>query len=402
MPLGPEPSIVPVLMFHSVGLRHLPWAWNHLSEPLERFTAFLDYLARNNFHTIGFGELRAHMTGEQRAPDQSIVLTFDDGYLDNWVYVAPLLEKYGFRGTVFASTDFIDPGSGLRPSLADAWSGTTGSGELAPAGFMNADELRAVDRSGILDVQSHARTHTWHYTGPRIVGWHRTAPPSPWPWMAWNARPDRKPFYLTEDQSGFVLPGTPVLEHACALVARRFVPDPDAVEAVRRAVLPLLEAGTTPAGRQRLVDLAGSITGPDGLPGQWESEQKREARTTEEIAGSRRTLGEMLDKPIDTICWPAGGSDEFCEQAAEDAGYASWTLRSSQQRDKRNRPGADPRGIRRLGGQRWVHFRGRSLGEGGTGYQRLQIDAHRGSAAAGALLRAYKLLKWARLVPAGT
>ncbi len=401
MSLGPEPSIVPVLMFHSVGLRHLRWSWNHLSEPLARFTAFLDYLAGNEFQTIGFGELRAHMAGEQRAPDQSIVLTFDDGYLDNWVYVAPLLKKYGFRGTVFASTDFIDPGSGLRPSLADVWSGKTGSGDLSPAGFMNADELLAVDRSGILDVQSHARTHTWHYTGPKIVGWHGTESPSPWPWLAWNARPDRKPFYLTEDQGGFVPPATPVLEHACALVARRFFPDPDALEAVRQAIMPRLGTAATPAGREELLRLAGEVTGPGGLPGRRESDQDREARTTDEIAGSRLALGELLDKSIDTICWPAGGSDEFCERAAEKAGYLSWTLRSSQQREKRNRPGTDPRGIKRLGGQRWVHFRGRSLGEGDTAYQRLQIDAHRGSATAGALLRAYKLLKWARLVPAG-
>jgi hypothetical protein len=341
------------------------------------------------------------MAGDHRAPPNSIVLTFDDGYLDNWVYVAPLLRKRGFRGTVFVSTDFIDPGTGLRPSLEDVWSGSAGAADLRPAGFLNRDELRALDQTGVLDVQSHAQSHTWYPVGPRICGWHGAGNPSPWPWLAWNARPERKPFYLTENQDGFVAAGTPVLEHACALVARRFLPDPDVVEAVRTAVAPRMADTATAAGRQALASLASDVTGPEGIPGSLESVGDRDARITAEIAGSRRDLSGLLDKRVDYICWPAGGSDAFCEQVAERSGYTAWTLRSTQQREKRNRPGTDPRGIKRMGGQRQVHFRGRSLGEGGRTYQRLQIDAHRGSRLADALLRAYKLLKWARLVPGG-
>ncbi len=359
-------------MFHSVGLRHHRWAWRHLSEPLHLFAGFLDDLKARGFRTIGLPELTAHMAGEHRAPPHSIVLTFDDGYLDNWVYVAPMLRQRGFRGTVFVSTDFVDPGTGLRPSLEDVWAGLAGEADLRPAGFLNRDELRALDRSGVLDVQSHAKTHTWYPVGPAIRGWHGGVGPSPWPWLAWNARPDRKPFYLIEDQDDFVAPGTPVFEHACALVARRFFPDEDAVEAVRRAAAPRVAEAADPAGLQALANLAADVTGPGGIPGELEPAGDREARVIGEIAGSREQLGRLLDKTVDYICWPAGGSDEFCERAAEQAGYTAWTLRSSQERGKRNVPGADPRGIKRLGGQRQVHFRGRALGEGGRAYQRLQ------------------------------
>ena len=34
-------------------------------------------------------------------PDRALLLTFDDGYQDNFTYVLPLLEEYGFQGSFF-------------------------------------------------------------------------------------------------------------------------------------------------------------------------------------------------------------------------------------------------------------------------------------------------------------
>jgi peptidoglycan/xylan/chitin deacetylase (PgdA/CDA1 family) len=393
MPLIADRSIVPVLMFHSVGLRSHAWAWRHLSEPLEAFVAFLDWLHGQGFHTIGLPELQAHMRGEQRAPDNAVVLTFDDGYLDNWVYAAPLLRQRGMRGTVFVSPDFVDPGEGLRQTLDDTWSGRLAASDLSPAGFMNWDELRRLDRERVLDVQSHAMTHTWWFTEPKIIGWHRGEALSPWPWLAWNARPERKPWYLVEDQAGFVPAGHPVFSHRQALVARRFDPDPDAVATLTQHVA--AHGGQryfeTPAWRQALDTLVSHIA-PDGVfPGRYESETEQKLRVRTEIVESRKRIASAVAKRVDYICWPAGGSDDFCEREAEAAGYLGWTLRSTQQRAKRNRPGEDPRSIRRLSGQRGIFVSGRRIGEGSVRLQALQLQAHRNSLLHAALLRGYKL-----------
>jgi hypothetical protein len=98
-----------------------------------------------------------------------------------------------------------------------------------------------------------------------------------------------------------------------------------------------------------------------------------------------------MEKCVDYICWPAGGSDDFCEQEAASAGYSGWTLHSLQQRSKRNRPGEDPRSFRRLSGQRGIFLGRKSRGEGSLRFQALQLQAHRNSALHGVLLRGYKL-----------
>ena len=55
------------------------------------------------------------MEGKRRLKTRSVVLTFDDGYLDNWIYVAPLLEQYGMKGVVYVTPEFVEPTGACRP-----------------------------------------------------------------------------------------------------------------------------------------------------------------------------------------------------------------------------------------------------------------------------------------------
>ncbi|MRT32352.1 hypothetical protein FGX01_00105, partial [Xylella fastidiosa subsp. multiplex] len=43
-------------------------------------------------------------------PHKSIVITFDDGYLDNWVYAHPILQKYHMHAVVFIVTSWTGDG----------------------------------------------------------------------------------------------------------------------------------------------------------------------------------------------------------------------------------------------------------------------------------------------------
>ena len=386
-------DIVPVLTYHSVGMHEPSWTWSQLSERATAFDKLLQALQARGYRTVTLADLYAHMAGERTCPPRSVVLVFDDGYLDNWVTVAPLLRKYGMTGTVYVNPEFVDPGDEQRPTLDDYPGGGLDNADVAQSGFMNWAELARLDRSGVLDVQSHSLTHTWYFTGPSIEDFYAPSNAAAYPWMAWNARPERKPFYLTEDQSEFVARGTPIFEHEKSLIARRFLPDPPTMDAIMTAIAdrcgPDFFAGED--WRSRLRKIVADVTGEADFPGAFESDTDYEARVREELAQSKSIIEQKLGKTVDFLCWPGGGVNDTAKRIAADVGYKSWTLPSSSMPSKRNRPGSDPQEIKRLPALRDVRFFDRKWGVGSERLVVLEMLAHQESALFDLARKAYKV-----------
>lgn len=380
-------------MFHSVGLEDHPWAWSYISEPLSTFEAKIALLKQNGFNAVFWDEVYEHMAGRCVLPDNSILLTFDDGYLDNWVHVYPILKKYGMKGTIFVSPDFVDPSEDVRPNLDDVNSGRCHVKELSVAGFLSWSEMREMEKSGLIDIQSHAMTHTWYFTGPNIEGFHRPHDVTPYPWLFWNARPDRKPYYLSEDQQDFLPWGFPIFENKKSLEARRFFPKEDSIHAVTNYVADhgADEFFQRSDWRPTLENLVRISFDGGMVPGSFETGDARNARITDELQRSKSLIQNNLSKQVDYICWPGGANDETVQEIARDLGYKSWTLSSASQLDKRNRPGLDPSSIKRIGTSNQIAARGRRCGTGGARQQMLKILEHQGSTWHRVALKAYKL-----------
>jgi peptidoglycan/xylan/chitin deacetylase (PgdA/CDA1 family) len=79
-----------------------------LSVTPENLDAQLGYLKHAGFNVISLDELLLALQGESELPSRPIVLTFDDGYRDNYLYAFPLLKKYGFSATFSLITQPID------------------------------------------------------------------------------------------------------------------------------------------------------------------------------------------------------------------------------------------------------------------------------------------------------
>jgi peptidoglycan/xylan/chitin deacetylase (PgdA/CDA1 family) len=313
------------------------------------------------------------------------------------VNVFPILKKYGMKATIFVSPDFVDPGKEVRANFDDVASNDCDPSDLQTVGFLNWPEMRAMERSGLVDIQSHAMTHTWYFSGPRIVGFHTPHSVTPYPWLFWNARPDRKPFYLSEDQQEFLPWGYPIFEHEKSLAATRFFPDDDAVADLTMFV--------SSWGGKRLFDQAdwqerleshlSKYLGPAEFPGHYETEEERAARISDELGRSKKLIEMNLDKTVDFICWPGGANDDFVIDQARSAGYKSWTLGSRKERRKRNCPGEEPAGIRRIGTSNTIDVRGRKCGDAGPYYQLFRVFAHQGSLMYALAIKASKLIRLA-------
>jgi hypothetical protein len=303
------------------------------------------------------------------------------------------------KGTIFVNPDFVDPGIRVRPTLDDVWAGRCSLDQLTIAGFLNWAELREMQRSGIMDIQSHTMTHTWYFNGPRIVDFHAPQDITPYPWLFWNARPERKPFYLTEDQQEFVPWGYPIFEHEKSLVVRRFFPDEKYLQCITDYVHN--QGGrhffATPCWKTHLMGYIKTILPKIDFPGHYESESEYHSRIRDELINSKQLLESHLDKQVEFLCWPGGGNNTLVQQLALDAGYKAWTLSSRDQRRKQNIPGSDPGNIKRMGTSNRIHIKGHGSAIGSELFQLLKIYAYQDSMIYSIILKAYKLAALAGL-----
>ncbi|MBI5242191.1 MAG: polysaccharide deacetylase family protein [Elusimicrobia bacterium] len=146
-------SSIPVLMYHHVSADR--------EVTPQDFEAHLLLLKRGGFRTVGLDELYEHLSGNREIDGRAAMLTFDDGYADNWICAYPLLKKHGMRAVVFPVTQRADEAPpGVRKTIVEgAQSPDTLKDERGPAGFLSWDELKVMSSSGVFDVGSHTHTH---------------------------------------------------------------------------------------------------------------------------------------------------------------------------------------------------------------------------------------------------
>lgn len=132
-------ATVPILMYHYISAA--PSAQDRirygLSAPPEMFEAQLKLLHDNGFTTVTLRDVYEYLVIGRPLPGKPIVLTFDDGYVDNYANAFPLLQKYGMVGTFFVLTGPADDGN--------------------PA-YLSWDMIQAMSGAG-MDMQLHARNH---------------------------------------------------------------------------------------------------------------------------------------------------------------------------------------------------------------------------------------------------
>jgi len=153
---------VPVLMYH-----HVSPSPGLVTISPENFRAQMRYLANNGWHTIGLDDL-ARFIGGAPLPKKSVVVTFDDGYLDNWVHTHPIMAEHGLHGVIFLITGWIGNGPArAHAGMADAPATPAHKAcmEAVQAGraddvMLRWNEVLAMREAGTFEFHSHTHTHT--------------------------------------------------------------------------------------------------------------------------------------------------------------------------------------------------------------------------------------------------
>lgn len=216
----------PVIYYHSVAPAPQPdWCLNWLTLPLRFFEDQLAFLRSNQYKTIFLEEWLAYRTGEKQLHQKAVCLTFDDGLLDNWVYAFPLAKKYGVRFTLFVAPECLDPRALVRPTLEDVWNGDCQESDLNTKGYVSWQELKIMQESGVVDVQSHTMTHEKHVASDRIKNYYYGGPAGVY--AIWNTNPAMKPFYMADPGFNKRIPwGTPLFEERSAVIVKKHVINP--------------------------------------------------------------------------------------------------------------------------------------------------------------------------------
>ena len=341
---------VPVVMYHSVGPLLTDWAANYLTTPVEAFEDQMQALADEGWTAIPLRRLYEHMAEGADLPPKPVVLTFDDGYLDNWVYMYPIIKKFGHRAVIWMTTDFVDPPAEARPTLEDVWEGKVEAGDLCGHGYLSWEEMRTMTMSGLVEIQSHATTHTWYPKGPCVLDFHRPSGVDGYaapPWLAWNLFPQRKYESLTGHLEDVVPYGTPIYENGKSLETHRYFDDP----ALTRLLVETVEQGGGAAffGRKGWKDdLYRAVAGYGDRKDRFESDAEYESRVRFELAESKRLIEANVGAPVDFLCWPGGARNRTTMRISSDVGYVATTTHYEDP-DRRNTRGQNPAEINRIG-----------------------------------------------------
>ncbi len=124
------PKVI-VLNYHKIDNMN-----NSLSVLPTDFDAQMAFLKENGYHTITPHEMYMAFTDGAALPTNPVLITFDDGYSDNYTNAYPILKKYGLKATIFVITSLMG-----RP------------------GYLTWGQAAEMDASGVVSIESHTVTH---------------------------------------------------------------------------------------------------------------------------------------------------------------------------------------------------------------------------------------------------
>lgn len=131
---------VPILMYHHLiedGEIH-----NEDVMTVAQFRQHMEALTGAGYTAVTFDDLRAYVNKGIELPDKPVVITFDDGYDNNYELAFPILKEFNMKATIFV----------IGTSVGKDVYKETGKKMTPHFDWNEADEM---ENSGVIDIESH-------------------------------------------------------------------------------------------------------------------------------------------------------------------------------------------------------------------------------------------------------
>lgn len=125
---------IPVIGYHSIG--YDPTGKNPLVVSPEKLKEQLQKLVEKGYTTLTMEQVENYLINNQPIPAKSVLLTFDDGYEDNYTNAFPILKEFNMNATIFVIPGYLDGGV-----------------------YLSRDQVKEMSDSGLIDIESHTYSH---------------------------------------------------------------------------------------------------------------------------------------------------------------------------------------------------------------------------------------------------
>ncbi|RMF98302.1 MAG: polysaccharide deacetylase family protein [Candidatus Schekmanbacteria bacterium] len=293
--------MIPVLTYHSIS------QYSKITPTC--FEEHLKFLL-NSGYSFRFASELPEKINNAKATSKEIAMTIDDGYYDVYEYVFPLIKKYGVKITVFLITSRIGNHDG---EVLDAHKAHQQYIEKQKkSGFLNIDNIIEMQKSGIVEFQSHSHSHLLHYSNNKIHSFYNPDFIHHWS--------------LPYAANHYLVTGMPLYRLYPSLAFKRFLPSKKSLRRVSEKCKEILAEKNLPSNWEKVEkklhifckrEKNNYLSDDESM----ESESNYIKRIKNDLKRSKELIEEIVSARVELMSLPWGVYNSALLQIAEEVGY---------------------------------------------------------------------------------
>ena len=136
-----------VLCYHKVGIPPSP-CLKDLWVSTDNFRKQVKYLIDNGWKTLTFSELHEIYKKNEPLPEKAVLITFDDGYQNNYTEAYPVLKEAGAKGNILLVWNTLGKVNEWHNPASEPW-----------VNMCTIEQIKEMQESGVFDFGGHTLNH---------------------------------------------------------------------------------------------------------------------------------------------------------------------------------------------------------------------------------------------------